>query len=130
VYPFIALRAQHRCEYCRAPEAATGYRFEVEHIRPRAAGGGDDTENLALACRPCNAAKLTRTTGVDPVTKGSVALFNPRQDEWDDHFRWSGTYLSIYGRTDVGRATARALRFNTRFRRLARVYWRRVGLIP
>jgi hypothetical protein len=39
-----------------------------------------------------------------------VALFNPRQDRWSDHFRLSGE--RIEPRTATGRATARLHRFN------------------
>jgi len=37
-------------------------------------------------------------------------LFNPRTDNWSDHFEWQGA--SIAGRTPVGRATAGLLDFN------------------
>ena len=44
-------RAGDKCEYCgllqvRSPLAA----LQIEHILPRKHGGGDDSENLALAC--------------------------------------------------------------------------------
>jgi 5-methylcytosine-specific restriction endonuclease McrA len=34
--------------------------LEIEHRKPRAAGGSDDLSNLALAHRSCNQAKGTR----------------------------------------------------------------------
>ena len=130
MYPLVARRAAYRCEYCHAPEAPSAYAFEVEHILPRVQGGSDTPENLALSCRACNLAKHIRTTAVDPVTRRSAPLFNPRLHEWDEHFRWSASYVSIFGRTDVGRATATALRFNARRRQIARALWRELGLIP
>jgi hypothetical protein len=51
LYPQIAERAEHRCEYCRAPEAIFNFPFEVEHILPSTRGGVDEPFNLALACR-------------------------------------------------------------------------------
>jgi hypothetical protein len=50
-YPLVARRADHRCEYCRAPEAVFNFPFEVEHVVPSSRGGADDESNLCLACR-------------------------------------------------------------------------------
>ncbi len=41
------------CEYC----GANPTRLEVDHIVPRAHGGDDEPENMASACRWCNATK-------------------------------------------------------------------------
>jgi hypothetical protein len=71
-YPAVAARAGHRCEYCFAPEAVFNLPFEVEHVIPPGAGGGDDDVNLALACRSCNLFKSNRIVGYDPVTSATV----------------------------------------------------------
>lgn len=42
-----------KCAYCGAENVP----LQVEHIRPRAAGGGNRVSNLTLACRPCNQRK-------------------------------------------------------------------------
>lgn len=34
--------------------------WQVEHVKPRAAGGSDELENLALAHASCNRAKGTK----------------------------------------------------------------------
>ena len=130
MYPVVAARAAHRCEYCRTPEQVVGYRLELDHIVPTSSGGGATADNLALACVQCNRAKGARTEAQDPATGRRVPLFNPRRQQWEDHFRWSATYRSIFGKTDTGRATVAALRMNDRYRRRARVHWRRLGLIP
>jgi hypothetical protein len=39
-----------------------------------------------------------------------VRLFNPRRDDWDEHFRWDGPVL--HGRTEIGKVTIRVLRIN------------------
>jgi hypothetical protein len=39
LYPLVAARAEHRCEFCRAPEIIFNFRFEVEHIVPQASSG-------------------------------------------------------------------------------------------
>ena len=80
-YAQVALRALHRCEYCRAPEAVFNFPFEVEHIIPLSPHGIDDQINWALACRSCNIHKSSRVICRDPETEISVELFNPRQDE-------------------------------------------------
>ena len=62
----------------------------------------------------CNGAKHTRIEGIDPTTGKHVALFNPRRNFWDDHFKWSVNGLRIVGKTPIGRATIRTLRINRR----------------
>ena len=48
-YALVAERAEHRCEYCHAPEAVFNFPFEVEPVMPPASGGGDHPSNLALS---------------------------------------------------------------------------------
>ena len=48
-------RAGERCEYCRLrAEQDRFHPFHIEHIVARQHRGGDDLENLALACHQCN----------------------------------------------------------------------------
>lgn len=49
---------------------------------------------------------------VDPVSGGEVPLYNPRVDNWQDHFIWSNDGLQIVGVTTVGRAMVIALELN------------------
>lgn len=37
-------------------------------------------------------------------------LFNPRADDWDEHFVWMG--VEIHGLTPIGRVTVNVLDFN------------------
>ncbi|UKO97529.1 HNH endonuclease [Nostoc sp. UHCC 0870] len=85
-YNLVADRANHRCEYCHAPELIFNLAFEVEHIIPLSRQGTDADSNLALACRSCNLRKGTRISGNDPESNIDVRLFHPRQDKWSDHF--------------------------------------------
>jgi hypothetical protein len=39
-------------------------------------------------------------------------LFNPRQDNWREHFVWSADKLQVVGLTAIGRATIAALALN------------------
>jgi 5-methylcytosine-specific restriction endonuclease McrA len=47
------------CFYCRAPINIET--FEVDHMMPKALGGGDEGVNLAAACRQCNRCKSDRS---------------------------------------------------------------------
>jgi len=107
----VRRRAAHRCEYCLLPQVAAPFlTFHIEHIRARQHGGDDDLSNLALACPDCNAHKGPNLTSIDPETGVVVALFNPRQDVWSDHFSLEGPM--ILARTPTGRATLRLLSMN------------------
>ena len=41
-----------------------------------------------------------------------VALFNPRLDDWSQHFIWSADGLLLIGLTEIGKATVLALAMN------------------
>ena len=47
----------------------------------------------------------------NPLTDAVTPLFHPRQQRWDDHFRWEG--IHIVGQTEVGRTTIRVLSMNS-----------------
>lgn len=128
-YRLVARRAGYRCEYCRAPEAAFNFAFEVEHIHPSSAGGSDDHANLALGCRSCNLYKSDDTAGRDPLTGEIARLFHPRSDPWEEHFRVEPDN-AIVGITAVGRATVVCLRLNSPKQIDARGRWRLLGLFP
>jgi hypothetical protein len=91
-------------------QSLQGATFHVEHITPKAAGGADEPDNLALACPGCNLAKVDRTTAADPNTGQDAPLFNPRVDTWADHFEWDDRH--VVGLTPTGRATVAALNLN------------------
>jgi hypothetical protein len=86
--------------------------FSVEHILPKAKGGTDDLENLALACQGCNNFKFTRTEARDPVTGLMAPLYHPRVDAWLKHFAWSDDFTLLIGLTPTGRASAEVLQLN------------------
>lgn len=105
-------RAQGCCEYCRSQARYGLETFSVEHVLPLAHGGKTEGENLALACQGCNNHKYTKTASLDPVSGALSPLFNPREQNWDEHFSWSKDFSRIVGLTDTGRATVLALRLN------------------
>jgi hypothetical protein len=96
--------------------------FEVEHVVPSVAGGADDLDNLALACRACNLRKGVAVQALDALSGEVVPLFHPRRDQWPEHFR---LHLDgrIEGRTSIGRATVARLAMNRRQAVRARRLW-------
>ncbi len=129
-YPQVARRAGHRCEYCRAPEVAFNFPFEVEHVTPTARGGSDGEGKLALACRSCNVRKGDTLSGTDPSTGEAVALFNPRTDRWAEHFQVDDDSGELVPLTPAGRATVVRLDLNHPFQLAARQVWMQLRLFP
>lgn len=105
-------RASHRCEYCQSQMRYATQRFSIEHIQPKAKGGTDDLENLALSCQGCNNHKFTRTEARDAVTGLLAPLYHPREHGWLEHFAWSDDFALVIGLTPTGRATVDALQLN------------------
>jgi hypothetical protein len=84
--------------------------FHIDHVTPVAEGGRTAPENLALACVSCSLRKGARIEAIDPKTRQSFPLFNPRTENWSDHFQWQG--LRIKGISGTGRATVELLNLN------------------
>lgn len=99
------------------------YTFDVDHVRPRQAGGTDDESNLALACRACNSTKFVAMTARDPLSGQTARLYHPRLDTWDHHFEVDDDAGEIVGLTDIGRATVARLKMNDIQQRTARKAW-------
>ncbi len=96
----------------------------------RASGGTTIEENMWLACRRCNAFKGRQTKAQDPRTSEIIVLFNPRQQEWSEHFRWNDDGTEIMGKTPCGRATVEALKMNNANVIVARRLWVSAGWWP
>lgn len=84
----------------------------MDHVVPVPEGGGENLENLALACFHCNRRKSNNRTAIDPETLSMVSLFNPRLQRWSEHFTWSGDGLFVMALTATGRATVALLQLN------------------
>ncbi len=97
---------------------------------PRAAGGDDAWDNLALACESCNLYKSVSTSGWDEEEGRDVPLYHPRRDRWDEHFRFDPETGELQGLTAVGRATIARLKMNSAFQLRARRHWAQMGLYP
>src|SRR4051794_35077469 len=72
---FVRRRAGHACEYCRLWQEHSELSHHVEHIVAKQHGGGDDSDNLALACHRCNLRKGPNLSGIDPQTGQVTRLF-------------------------------------------------------
>lgn len=59
------LSAEPLCRLCAAKGRVT-LAEEVDHIRPKADGGGDEIENLQPICRACHRAKGLADRGAAP----------------------------------------------------------------
>lgn len=116
ITPSLRRRVQERangcCEYCRSQEMFATESFSVDHIKPRVEGGKTKMSNLAYACLGCNGYKSWHTYATDPATGDIAPLFNPRQQQWAEHFAWSEDLTEILGITPTGRATVEALKLN------------------
>ncbi|BAZ12015.1 HNH endonuclease [Calothrix sp. NIES-4071] len=93
----IRTQANDQCGYCRSLQRYVLGILEIEHIIPKALGGNDDEENLWLACRLCNNYKAAQTHATDPLTNRKVRLYNPRKQNWSQHFEWTNDGSNIIG---------------------------------
>ena len=124
----VEARAQGRCEYCRMHQALQGATFHVEHIRPRSRGGSLGLDNLAWCCPSCNLHKSDRVEAPDPDSGRMTPLFNPRAQNWREHFYWDR--FRLMARTPTGRATLQTLDLNHPRRLLVRRAESRFSLFP
>ncbi len=138
----VAQRGAHACEYCLMPTDAA---FEVEHIVPEARWADyqanrypglrprarlrlitpDHVVNYAWSCAFCNGKK-----GGRPRRRNEVRFFDPRYDDWPQHFAFdpSSAYISIIGLTDIGKVTVETMGFNLDGRRVSPVAERHVQI--
>ncbi|MDX1991698.1 MAG: HNH endonuclease signature motif containing protein [bacterium] len=98
-------RAGGCCEYCLFNTEDKGIDFAIDHIIAEKHGGATQSDNLCLTCYWCNSYKGSDISSVDwDYDKSIVPLFNPRQQQWEDHFRLDGALfipLSPPGRVTV-----------------------------
>lgn len=126
----VAEEAGNRCGYCLTRQEYVPWPLEIEHINPIARGGGNERENLWLACRSCNSYKGAQVEGIDPFSGDRVSLFNPRQQQWREHFAWNERGDLIIGLTPIGRATIFTLQMNNLVAVTVRRNWIAAGWHP
>lgn len=104
-------RAGNRCEFCLLPAEVGFFPHEIDHVIAEKHGGKTEPANLAYACWRCNRHKGTDLGSFDPETNAFSPLFNPRVQEWTDHFAFDDE--QIVGLTLEGRTTAGLLQLNS-----------------
>lgn len=121
-------RAGGACEYCLLPEPMAYASHEVDHVVAEKHGGATTADNLALSCTICNKHKGSDIASIDSDTGTLTALFHPRRDIWNAHFRiMDGEILPL---TPTGRVTARLLQLNQADRVTERAVLIAAGLLP
>lgn len=108
----VSARANYCCEYCLTQLKFSSAPFSCDHIMPVAKGGNDEFDNLGYSCQGCNNKKRDHIGGRDPVTGKLETLFNPRNDNWEEHFRWNDDFSILIGLTPIGRASIDRLDLN------------------
>ena len=123
----IANRAKQLREYCLIAEANTFYGCEVDHIISVKHGGSSDADNLAYACALCNRAKGSDIGSIS-ASGEFTRFFNPRIDQWSEHFRLDGSLIQPL--TTIGEVTTRIFGFNDSARLHERDEMIRFGKYP
>lgn len=118
-------RAAGCCEYCRLHQRLVASAHQVDHVIAEKHRGPTELENLALSCMTCNLRKGSDVASFDPETGDLVALFNPRNQSWPEHFILDGPRL--VGLTATGRTTIEFLQLNSFERLVEREAFLRAG---
>lgn len=106
----VAERAGHRCEYCRVLAYLSAFDYHVDHIIGIQHGGPNSLNNLAYVCSPCNWKKGPNISTILEFDGPLIALFNPRKQDWFDHF---GTKNGVLiPQTFIAEATIKLLELN------------------
>jgi hypothetical protein len=125
----VAIRARFCCEYCRVPERFLATTFHVDHARSLKHGGKTEFINLVFSCAHDNQNKGSNiATFKDENSDEIIRLFNPRIDEWDEHFFLVGG--EILSKTFIGAATIRILDMNQPERVIFRTALALAGFYP
>ena len=109
----VTHRANGRCEYCQIRESDTFLGFQIDHIDHIVAekhGGETTASNLAYCCVFCNRFKGT-DLGSLAASGEVIRFFNPRTDDWHDHFQWDGHRISP--QTQIAEVEERIFKLNS-----------------
>lgn len=124
----VFVRADYLCEYCLIHEDDTFFGCQVDHIISVKHGGATEANNLAYACGFCNRQKGSDIGSISRQSGQIIRFFNPRTDNWSDHFELEGAVIKSL--TEIGEVTARILGFNDSDRLLERRILMAVGRYP
>jgi len=124
----VIARARESCEYCLVHADYAVFVHEIDHVIAEKHGGLTVADNLAYACAQCNRFKGSDVAAPDPQLSVIVALYNPRIQLWNDHFRLDGPVIVPI--SAEGRATERLLQLNQIDRLLLRQELIKTALYP
>jgi hypothetical protein len=124
----ITEAAGNCCEYCCVPRVVAFASYHIDHIISEKQGGTTTFGNLALACRLCNLSKGSCIASWHAYKDVLVRLYNPRKDNWDQHFQFRPSGL-IAARTEIGLGTIKVLNLNDLNRVQARGVFIESGII-
>ena len=128
VRKLVVLRAGNRCEYCRVPEYLSSFDYHIEHIIGVQHGGGNTQNILAYCCAPCNWKKGPNIATILEIDQPIVPLFNPRKQNWFNHFQVDGGILIPISRVEA--ATIKLLELNQPKKIEERIEMVKAGFYP
>ena len=106
----VICQANNCCEYCLQSNDFSFHPHQIDHIISLKHEGETEFDNLAYACFHCNNAKGSDIGTIILPNKNFVRLFNPRTDNWYEHFEMENGV--VYDKTDIGKATIKVLNLN------------------
>lgn len=125
----IIERASGCCEYCLSNTQDRAIDFAIDHVIAEKHGGSTRLDNLCLSCYWCNSYKGSDLSSVDwEADAAIVPLFNPRRQQWDEHFQLDG--VRIVPLTATGRVTVFLLQLNAPERIKERELLGELGVYP
>lgn len=125
----VSERANHCCEYCLIPEMFLATSFHIDHVRSLKHKGNSHIDNLAYACPHYNQHKGSDVgTFAEEDGETLVRFFNPRKDDWHDHFELDSG--EIIPKSTIGKATVSILNINQPERVILRNELSRIGQYP
>ena len=111
-------RANSCCEYCLIHHDDHYLSHEIDHILSEKHRGTTIADNLCLSCFDCNRYKGSDVGSFDIETGNFAPLYNPRTQQWNEHFRLDGAVIVPV--TPEGRVTVFLLRLNSENRLVRR----------
>ena len=121
-------RAGNRCEYCLVPKILSNFEFHIEHVVSIQHGGTSLPDNLAYCCSFCNWKKGTNLATLILPNDEMIRIFNPRKQNWQEHFSTVAGKIIPLSKTGV--ATAQLLEFNLPERVEVRLELAKAGFYP
>ncbi len=88
----IYRRDRHTCQYCGSQPTVED--LTIDHVVPRAQGGGSSWENCVLACFECNRLKADRT----PQQAKMRLRRPPKRPAWKPIYAWQCKPIASWAR--------------------------------